>query len=398
MSLRTVRQVAAVYWRKRFVRILAAALVLAAAIFFQYRLTEFFPLPVEVERSTPPYSPARAALREELIVDHPSWQPAAGQSADSQTMLFAGNAKDSVSVDAHFGAARLHDDMIELLRSDPDQKQLPPEGLQPISYVSVDEETAPHENEEPCRTLVSVIPADAARLPTELHFLQLKLGSDRNLTLEMEAVEADLVVQVETRNSTPNSAGKIQGPGCTKALSVGDWDYPPFSTALMISIVVPAGTRFGFSFVFPEETSWSAENGYEPFELEAAPLSARTVRKFAQGATSGVPLFEAGSVTGAEPLLLKHLFIRSDEVKLNFSGKAIVRENGKYVATFDPWEFAKKNQLLLAILTILNAALLEWLRRVAFGSKKEDGKPGKRKSRHRKKQSQSATRESSKRV
>lgn len=391
MSLRALRQVAAVYWRKRFVRILVAALVLAGAIFFQYRLTEFFPLPVEVEKSTPPYSPATAALREELIVDHPSWQPVADQPADARTTLFGRNAKDSVLVDAHFEAARLHDDMIELLRSDPDQK-LPPEGPQPISYVSEQEKTAPapHENQEPCRTFIWVIPADAARLPTELHFFQLGLGSDRHLTIEMKAVGADLVVRVLTRNSAPNSAGKIQGPGCTKAVSVGDWDYPPFSWARPMDIVVPAGTRFEFSFVFPEKTPWPAESGYEPFELEVAPLRARTVRKFAQGATSGVPLFEAGSVAGAEPLVLKHLFIRSDEVKLNFSGKAIVRENGKYVATFDPWEFAKNKPLLLLLLTVFNAALLEWVRRVAFGSKRAQDKSGKPKNRRRRKQSRSS--------
>lgn len=382
MSLRALRPVVAVYWRKRLLRILVAALVLTGAIFFQYRLTEFFPLPVEVEKSTPPYSPATATLRgrEELVVDHPSWQPVGDPPADSRPVLLTHDEEDSVEVEAHFDTARLRDDLLELLRNDPDQKQMPPAGLNRIAYTSADEEeTAPgknpgqYEDDELCRTSISIALADGASLPTELHFFQLERGYPGNTRFEMIAVGADLVVELETRNFAANSAGKIQGSRCTKALSVGDWNHPPFSGAL-IPIVVPAGTHFDFSFTaFAGKTRSSAEIGYEPFKLEAAPLTARAVRKITQGATSSMPLIEAASVNVDEPLLLKHFLIRSDELRLDFSGKAMVRENGKYVATFDPWEFAKNKPTLLFVLTIFNAALVEWIRRIAFGAKKEEG-------------------------
>lgn len=379
MTLRAITQAAGVYWQKRFVRIVVAILVLTGAVFFQYRLAQFFPLPVEVEKGAPQYSPATAGVirREELVVDSPTWQTPGAATVDS-SLLFTYEGREYVQVEAYFEAAHLHDDIIQLLQDDRDLKQLPPPGLQPISYTTADDESiappgnqAPPQNDVPCRTSIHLTSAAPAKLPTQLHFFPME-GSDRRLLFEMTAEGTDLMVEIVTRNSAANSEGKIQGPGCTKSLSVGDWKHPPFASPVALHIVVPAGKRLQFSFLTSAgKAPWSADIGYEPFRLELAPLTARAVRKVKQGTSSGSPLFEASSIQGVEPLLLKHLWIRSGEAQLNFSGKAMVRENGKYVATFDPWEFAKKNPLLLAVLTILNAGLLEWIRRVVFGSKRK---------------------------
>jgi len=389
MSADTRKQVTGVSWLKVLIRILVVVLLLAGAIFLQHRLASFFPLSVEVEKSTPPFTPARAAFikREELVVDHPSQQVGGSSSANTPGVLFSHRGKDFITVEAHFESARLGKDIVDLLRHDSELKRLPPEDRQQISYTTAEDETLtsrgtvkPPGQEEPCRTSIQVSPTQGTQLPTYVHFYPVELGSDRHLVFEVKAEGSDLEVELLTRNSTPNSSGEIQGPGCRKALSVGDWTYPnPFSSPLPLHIVVPAGTSFGFTFTaFRDKTPWSGESSYEPFELEASPLSASAVRKLTQGSPSTAPLFSASAVEGAPPLVLKHLVVRPDEVQLDFSGKAMVQESGKYVVTFDLWEFTKEYPLYAIIISTLITAFLNWLWKIAFRSRRVEQEPKKR--------------------
>lgn len=352
-------------------RIPIALLALVGAVFVHYRLGNI-PLPIEVERAPVRFTPVSAALinNEALVIAQPARQHTSTNV--SPQLLFSDEGKDVVTVEARFESARLGDDINDLLRRELPKRPLPNEGMQPVVYATEgDEETAAavqlpqtDERAEPCRTAISIMLVNTA-VPSEIHFSQtMGPGSDRYRYFEMKAVSADLMVQLLTRNFE----GNTQAPGCRKTLLVGQWSRT-FSSPVPLNIVVAAGTSFRFSFTpLAGRTPWTETSGtFEPFALEGVPLVASSLRKISVGISPpGADLFNASSLTGAQPLLLKHLLVGADEVKLDFSGKAMVQENGKFVVTFDLLEFAYKNKILAGILGILDIALLGWVKRMLF--------------------------------
>jgi hypothetical protein len=383
MSIHNLVQSGKVYWGKRLIRILVAVLVVVGAIVLQYRLANI-PLPVEVEKSTPPYTPVAAALikREELIIDNPSRGEEAQSTSDIPTeVLPADGGTEGVQIDAHFDSARLGDDNMKRLRREseqaPKENPPPPEGLQQIDYTSVVPAASPEgpgqppdQTAKPCRAAISIALADNTKLPSELHFFQPDDPVAGDRSLEIKAVGADLIVQMSVLDAT----NKFRGPGCGKTISVGDEDWHrSFAGGTLLQIVVPAGTSFQVWFSpLPKQNPWSgASDFFEPFKLVVSPpLRIGAIRRTTRdGSPSIPPTFNASSEVGGQPLLLKHLRIGSEELQLDFSGKAMVQENGKYAVTFDLWAFARKNSLLAGILAMLDVALLEGLRRFAFNSK-----------------------------
>jgi hypothetical protein len=384
MSARFVETIKA-YWQRRLVRILVALVVLAGAIYLQYRLANI-PLPVDVEKSKPPYTPATAALikREALVVDTPVVDLTDNSSGGTAGVLLSGEGTDFVSVEAHFDSAQLGNDFMELLKSDTQKNPLPTQDSQSIVYTAMVSEDAEAATEEsgpklekqkavPCRTSIRVRLANSAKPPGELHFFQLDPGTEKHRNLEMKAIGADLVVELLTRNFT-DTFGEMQGTNCGKTLEVGDW-HRSFTAPATVDVVVPAGTSFRFSFTSAEgKMAWtSAAQSYEPFKLVALPVNGRavrTVKREASPATSPKTIFEARS-TDSGPLVLKYLRVGSEELQLDFVGQAMVQENGKYAVTFSLLEFAKANPILAGIMAMLDAALLEWIRRALFKGAKQ---------------------------
>lgn len=384
-----------VYWQKRLVRVFVALLVLAGAIYLQYRLANI-PVLVDVEKSKPPYTPATAlVLREELVVDTPTVDNSTGQT--SAGLLFSGEGTDYVSVEARFDSAQIGKDFIELLQTDPEQKSFPTLDRQAIVYSAMPTEEAAvsardtrpqpmKQRAAPCRTSIAVKLPEGAKPLTELHFFQLQPGSDHDRRFEMKAVGADVVVELVTSNLT-DDFGEMQGTDCGKTLSIGQWNRS-FTAPAPIRIVVPAGSAFRFSFTSAEgKMPWTGPGKfYEPFRLVALPLNARAVREVQLEAPAAIlpatptspfssptPIRESRSVDGEPPLLLKYFRVGPEELQLDFAGRAMVQENGQYVMTFDLLEFIRRNMILAGILAMLNAALLEWIRRTLFkGNKSSD--------------------------
>src|ERR1044071_6656055 len=108
------------YWQKLLVRVLVVLLVVAAAIYLQYRLANIA-IPVDVEKSSPPYTPAKAALvkKEALVVK----SPAIGNA--SPPVLLASDGTESVAVEARFDAPRVSSEFIDMLNPAPREKQFP---------------------------------------------------------------------------------------------------------------------------------------------------------------------------------------------------------------------------------------------------------------------------------
>ncbi|HEU4479345.1 MAG TPA: hypothetical protein VFR80_12570 [Pyrinomonadaceae bacterium] len=360
------------YWQKRLVRVLAALLILGGAIYLQYRLANI-PLPVDVEKSTPSYTPQTAELikQERLVIDGASINRA-GPVPNSR-MLFSGDGAEFVSVEARFDSAVVGKHFLTILRTDPNQK-LPPESLQQISYSpkASEEDTeaqADDSKSAPCRTSVDIALAEDAPLPREIHIFQQRAGSDRSRILEMNAIGADLVVSLLTKNFT-KAEGAMQGLNCAKTLEVGTWSES-FSAPAPVDILVPAGTPFRLLFTGPKGGMSGSRSGpyYEPFQLVALPVNATGVRKIKFG-EAGPAVFEAARIEGQQPLILKHLRLGSEDVQLDFAGQAMVQEGGKFAVTFSLLQFAKANPILAGILAMFDAALLEWIRRSLMGSPK----------------------------
>lgn len=363
------------YWQKRLLRILAALLILGGAIFLQYRLANI-PLPVDVEDSTRPYTPQTAELikQEGLVVDGPSINRSG--SVPNARMLFSGDGAEFVAVEARFDSATLGKHFVNILRTDPNQR-IPPETPQPISYTPEAGEEPTEDNKTkdsssaPCRTSVDISLTENGPMPSELRIFQKTAGSEKSRILEMNAIGADLVVHLLTKNFSKAEVGQMQGLNCAKTLAVGTWSES-FSAPAPVDIVVPAGTSFRLSFIGSEgKISGSrSKRYYEPFQLVALPLNARAVRKI-KFETAGPALFDASKMEEASPLVLKHLRLGSEDVQLDFAGQAMVRQGGKFAVTFSLLEFAKANPILAGILAMFDAALLEWIRRALMGSPKQ---------------------------
>ncbi len=356
--------IAKTFWQKRLIRILVAAVVLGGAVYAQYRLARI-PLPVDVETSKAGYTPATAALfkREMLVVQGPSLQSANGAQRE---MLFADDGSEAVTVETDFQSARLHDDITNLLLHA--KKPVPSPGLHQIVYSTEGDaessSTRPRQpvnpNAKPCQTAIHISLAEKNRIPTELQFYQTDgPGALHNRAFEMKALGADLVVELLTRNLAAN----FQGPGCTKTILVGDWSHT-FASPVPLKIILPAGTTLQFWFTpLGEKAPWQGPDGvFEAFELEALPIAVSSVSKFA----NNNQVFNAKPAKATKPLLLKRLLIGSSELQIHYAGEALVKENGNYAVTFNIWEFAKNNPLFAGILAMLDAALLEWIRRIVF--------------------------------
>jgi hypothetical protein len=370
------------YWQKRLVRILVALLILAGAIYLQYWLANI-PLPVDVETSKPPNTPAGAALvkHEELVIEGPTIDNSGG--ATPSRILLSGEGTKFVAVEARFDSGEIGSDFIDLLRTDPEEKSLPTQDRQLIVFSAMPDEAAaaasgkpatPEKQQAaPCRTSIDVKLPEGAKMPAALHFLQVSPGSDQHRSFEMEVEGADVVVELMTSNLSDSATGEMQGTDCGKHLSIGPSWSRSFTAPAPIDVVVPAGSSFRFSFTSPEgKMPWSGGGKfYEPFKLVALPLNVRAVKTVKHEASSAASpsiatILDAESVADKPPLVLKYFRVGSENLELDFAGEAMVRKNGEAVFTFSLVDFIKGNPILAGILAMLDAALLEWIRRALF--------------------------------
>jgi hypothetical protein len=387
---RSLGKIAGHYWRKPLVRVLLVLSLFAGVIYLQYWLAHIA-LPVELEKSK--YSPVNAGLikQEELIVDLPTRSAPDGAAPPSSSFL-TDDGKDFISIDAYFESARLHEDTSRMLRTDPDETEFPSEGLIQIAY-STEGEKKPdpkdgngrrNDDLEPCRTSISVAEPKGGKMPGELHFYQSQgPGSDHYRYFEMRALGSDVVVTLETSNRM----GDDDAPGCNKSLVVGNWSRPLVGP-VPIAIVVPDGKSIRFSYApFGRGQKWSGpESLFEPFVLETSPLGASAVRKVTSTTPSAPAVLRASKVEGRPPLLLKRLLVGGDELQLAFGGEAMIQEKGNAAVTFDLLEFFKRNPLVAGLLAMVDATLLDGLRRAVLGffrrrSERKQNKTGGRKRR-----------------
>src|SRR5258706_15994731 len=136
------------YWQKGLVRICGALLILAGAVYLQDWLANI-PLPVDVETSKPPNTPAGAELvkREELVIEGPTIDNPGGPTPSR--ILLSGEGSKFVAVEARFDAGEIGSDFIDLLRTDPEENPLPTQDRQLIVFSAMPAEAAAAASSKP---------------------------------------------------------------------------------------------------------------------------------------------------------------------------------------------------------------------------------------------------------
>lgn len=356
-----------VIWRRRLVRAGAGLLVLAAAAFAQYRLTNV-PMPVNVE-TTEKFSPATINLgREELVIEGPMVNP-------SERMLFSHDGKSNEIVEVSFDQARLGEKTISLF----EQLGLKP----PASPARVDyrarESNKPSVGEQSCRTRVEL--RAATQMPAEIHLFQLSTpGMERYRNLEMTARGAELISSLLTESPGDSDLA----PGCQHLLRVGDWNQPLSRIGVTAVVSDSSAIHFNFRPLTATDTLWGDAAGfYEPFDLgsqqlkpdDPSPFQARAVSIRRLGDSATPALINAQSTSDGPPLTISGLRIGSDQLQISIAGKGRVKINGEDM-TVNFLNRVEENPIPSALLAALNAALLAWVARLIFKSPSASSQSG----------------------
>ena len=376
-----IKRKIAVYWRKPFVRLATALIVLSAAILLQYYLANR-PSVVDVCAPNQRITPATAkSKQEELVIEHPIF--------DSSRVLFSFKTS-SEFINAHFEKAQLFGETLTRF-----QEKTPPApaGQETIDFItenvehvlrklnerlaasnpdrrrSDSEKMAERPNSQQkgiCLTSVTAEVPAGSELPAAIHFY-LPEDSDSTRDFYM-IVDAKLLIRLDISPSIEEKRINPWIPGCVKHFKVADWDWY-LATSSEIEILAAPNSVLHFTYLPTPSSAWKDRNDFlQPFVFGSKPLRAQTVRvnPLSNDKPSTNPSstkFTATIKKGGPPLDLNHLVLNAEEIQLNFCGKALVRKHGVYV-TENFYEGVKKYPIIATFLGMADLALCAWMIRI----------------------------------
>lgn len=223
-----------------------------------------------------------------------------------------------------------------------------------------------------CSTRVQVEPADANLKSVEFS----QSGSDitsgyRSLGTSFGGTGAVVILTSQGALQSGMSPCKIE-------LSVGDWKQTT-QGFLPIKIQVPAGAHFRFHWQNLDERSntWRTKSSALPL-LEFGPsasdeFTAQTIAISSLNPKTGVPDPPDFEARGAKqsPLTVLSLAVNQKQLEISASGKGRVLRGGKVVSTTNFLETLNKNPVLSALLGAGNLALIGWVGRMFFPSRRK---------------------------
>ncbi len=361
-----------VYWKKKVVRALCAALVLITAVVVQYVLANR-PEPLDLQGAGKAFVPS-VMRGQKLVVE----------AIDSSSVLVISHAgKTTEEVDVHLTAARLDEPTLSDFESDH-----PPSGNAEIDCSPIIFTTSPPANDatrqnvgshqqretgKRCSTSIEI--AVGRNKDAALAFFQSDPPDRDSRYLDIELISAEGNVKIEMLPEILQlddaSVARLKSTGyavaCGRELKVGEWKQR-IGGALEIGTVMAANSRLRTRFTpWPKVELWSggANGFFDPFSFESsrgpqdqtAAIRSRAVSIRMVDNTQ--TLFTAQGTAGGELIHLDKLWVGSDRLQIELSGQAIVTVNNQ-VQTISLFERIK-NPLVAGFLVLVNTALLTWL-------------------------------------
>lgn len=362
-------------------RAAVAVFALVAAITLQYYLAN---RPIELDVSDPVRKPTPAIARsklDEIVIEDPA--------LDSSRVLFSLRTSGEY-VNTHFEKAQLSGatiarfqeksppapagfETIDLITEDVEQilkeSKRAANTLNALSRSEVTQQQPDGRKQGICITSLSAQVSGGAPSPTEIHFF-LSQDSDSTRDFYM-TVNTEVVVRLDTSPSIVGNRIDPWTPGCGKYFKVGEWDWH-LATSGEIEIRAAANSILHFTFLHTPESSWKERNNlFQPFVFGSKPFRAQaiSVRALNGGRPSpglSSPKFRASKGKGGQLLDVGSLVLSAEEIRLAFTGYALIQYDGNYV-TGDLYDRLEKYRLIAAILAMGNLTLIAWLIRIFKG-------------------------------
>jgi len=340
-------------WRKPMGGRIASLACLLAAAALEYYLVNI-PLPQEVSGQFPVTVRARA---EGISFEKPGL-------TDGSTFSFEytpPTEAQPVLVDAYFEKAQLSPETLQNFRS---LQVSAPSSPDSMAYLT---STV---RQGSCSTKIEVAPVSP---PASARFSQTdndSLAGFRSVAIAFAGSDAEV---------TLTSQGAMQDllSPCRVELSVGSWKQTT-GGFFPIKIRVPAGANFRFRWQNLSEKSDPWRNRSAALKLLQFGTSAGD-RFTASGIKIGGLNLNTGALNSAtfeadaerkSPLTVSSFAINKDQLEISASGKGTVTRNGSVVTRTDVIGILNRNPLAAALFGAGNLALLGWVGRSWFPSRR----------------------------
>lgn len=338
-------------WRGRLGSRVASLLCLVAAVVLEYFLVNL-PIAQEVGGQFHP-AIAKAGLQ---AVTFQKPQDDSGSFAFEYTPA---SEADPVTVDAYFDNAQLSPETLQSFHS---LQVAAPSSAAGIIYA-----TSAVKNGA-CATKFEVKPVSP---PGSVRFSQTEgesLAGFRNLGISILGSDAEV---------TLTSAGAMQNllSPCKVDLSVGDWKQRT-GGFFPIKIRVPAGANFRFRWQRLQEATNTFDNkgaasSLLQFGSGGDEFSAGAVQIGSLKSEASKPAALEAIADRKTALTIDSFAIDKDNLAITASGTGRVLKNGSVITKTDALEVVNKNPLLSALFGAGNVALLGWVGRSWFPSRKK---------------------------
>lgn len=353
------------YWKKPWVRLATAVIVIVLFSALQYRLAN---IPLVVDLSDTKIPPIRQG--EQLTIS--------GLSApDSNKSLLTHRGEVNQEPQFFFDQARLPENVRTAYGVD--QRSTTPQRMQCLLFKDPKTPAGPM---NPCATDFEAKTEQGQKAPEKIVLFQAEEPGTQNYRSVSFRLDTPVLFQMST-NPPAGPPGEDEvdyGPGCVKQLigSNGNWVRKLKGSPLTIAALSEAEAPIKLRFL-PLDVAkpiWPGGDGmFEPF------FNVRLDAKTVSITSNGKSLFEA-KTSGEDRLQIDRLYVGSDQLQMHLIGRAYVTANGVPI-TQDFVKRIEQNRILAGLFIALNGALITWfissLRALFTSSDSEEKKPAKKK-------------------
>jgi hypothetical protein len=346
------------FYRNRTTQRVFVVLVLAAVLGLQYRLVN---MPVAELKDTQKFESASIKAGEDTV----SFIDAKTEPGQFR-FGYAQPADQKMIVDAYFDSAALSEETLQRFAA---LGIHAPSGPAHISYKT---DAVQHTG---CSTEFEVETVGRGSGRTEAQFFQDgPAPSNRHRSMGFKMAGLDSTIKIVSGGAFAASG---QSP-CRVTLQIGEWSQPS-QGFLPIKLRVSEGSGFRFSWEATDikPTGWPTEGGAIPLlwfgsqGLESFHAGGIEIRP---SQPQGSPPANAGLIAICErkqsPFTVDYARLATNQLEIFAEGRGRTTENGKVISKTDVLGAISQYPLAALLLGAINMGLMNWARRVFFGSSK----------------------------